>query len=228
VAAQPYTVGVLLSSSNASTWTAHQDRDLTFRLLEGVFTAGTIQIAMGSAEVDGATDLVVLALDERPTAATLVEYELTMPDGGVYTIDHSQPMRLPAPVTGAISVAAKLKGTAEAVPLLWPGAELLAGAVSQSADYYARSIPALDAVKAVLVYDAEIPSGATVTPEIQIDGGDWEALADPATVQQGDGLVEYGYEAELSGATLIKLRMTLTGSTSARPSVRNIRFMAIK
>lgn len=36
VVSQPYQVGVLLSSSNASTWTAHQDRDLTFRLLEGV------------------------------------------------------------------------------------------------------------------------------------------------------------------------------------------------
>lgn len=36
VVSQPYQVGVLLSSSNASTWTAHQDRDLTFRAAGGV------------------------------------------------------------------------------------------------------------------------------------------------------------------------------------------------
>lgn len=39
VTSQPYQVGVLLSSSNASTWTPHQDRDLTFRLLGARFTA---------------------------------------------------------------------------------------------------------------------------------------------------------------------------------------------
>ncbi|MDR3361323.1 MAG: DUF4815 domain-containing protein [Desulfovibrio sp.] len=94
VSAQAYTVGVLLSSSNASSWTIHQDRDLTFRLLEAQFAVGLTQIALGSAEVEGATDLVVMAVDERPTAATQVEYELTLPSGAVYTIDHSQPLRL--------------------------------------------------------------------------------------------------------------------------------------
>ncbi|MGL4459789.1 MAG: hypothetical protein ACRCUB_15640, partial [Plesiomonas shigelloides] len=38
VTQQPYQVGVLLSSSNASTWTAHQDRDMTFRLLARRYT----------------------------------------------------------------------------------------------------------------------------------------------------------------------------------------------
>src|SRR5690606_23849477 len=37
VTQQPYTVGVLLSSSNASSWTIHQDRDLAFRLLAPVY-----------------------------------------------------------------------------------------------------------------------------------------------------------------------------------------------
>ena len=43
VVSQPYQVGVLLSSSNASTWTAHQDRDLTFRLLEASFSGASSQ-----------------------------------------------------------------------------------------------------------------------------------------------------------------------------------------
>lgn len=228
VSAQPYTVGVLLSSSNALTWTAHQDKDLTFRLLEAKFPAGATHIALGSAEVAAATDLVVFAVDERPTAATQVEYVLGMPDGTTYTIDQGQPVRLPAPVTGAVSVAANLKGNADAAPILWPGVELLAGALNQSGDYYSRSIPALDAVKAIVIYDAIIPSGASVTPEIQIDGGAWQTLSNQVTVQQGDGLVEYSYSADLAGATLVKLKLNLAGTTQARPSVQNIRFMAIK
>ena len=228
VSAQPYTVGVLLSSSNALTWTAHQDKDLTFRLLEANFSTGATQLQLGSADVEGATDLVVFAVDERPAATTQVEYKLETPDGTTYTIDQSQPLRLPAPVTGAINVSASLKGTAQAAPILWPGVELLSGVMSRSADYYSRSITALDATKAILIYDAVIPSGATVTPEIQIDGGEWQGLASDGTVPQGDGVVEYSFSAALSGATLIKLKINLAGTTQARPAVKNIRFMAIK
>lgn len=38
VTSQSYQVGILLSSSNASTWTLHQNLDLTFRLLAAKFT----------------------------------------------------------------------------------------------------------------------------------------------------------------------------------------------
>ena len=38
VTSQPYQVGVLLSSSNAQTWTPHQDRDLSFTLHAARFT----------------------------------------------------------------------------------------------------------------------------------------------------------------------------------------------
>ncbi len=50
VTAQPYQVGVLLSSSNASTWTAHQDADLTFELLAADYTESTRLIELGEAQ----------------------------------------------------------------------------------------------------------------------------------------------------------------------------------
>ena len=79
ITSQPYQVGVLLSSSNASTWTAHQDKDLAFRLLEAEFTPGVQALELGAAEVAGATDLLLLALAETPSAATRVEYALSLP-----------------------------------------------------------------------------------------------------------------------------------------------------
>lgn len=228
VASQPYTVGVLLSSSNASTWTAHQDKDLAFRLLEASFAAGIHNVDMGRVEVRNATDIVVLALDEMPTAATRVAYEVGLPDGNSLLIAQGQPARLAAPVSGEVSVKAKLSGTKSAAPLLWPGAQLLTGEVSQTDDYYSRSIPAIGATRAVLVYDALIPSGSTVMPEIQVDGGAWQSMTSQGTVNQGDGVVEYSFATPLSNATLIKARFVLTGTSPARPRVRNIRFMAIK
>ena len=99
--------------------------------------------------------------------------------------------------------------------------------MQQAADYYTRSIPATGAIKAVLIYDALIPSGAGVTPEIQVDSGAWETMDADGATQQGDGLVEYKFKHALSGADLIKVRLTLTGTLSARPMVLNVRLMAV-
>jgi len=228
VSAQPYTVGVLLSSSNASTWTAHQDKDMAFRLLEASFPETTRQIDMGETPVSGATDLVILAVDESPTSDTRVEYALTLPDGNTLTVAQGQPARLATPVTGPVKVTAKLVGTNRAAPLLWPGAQLLSGTIGEIAEYYSRSIPAFDAHKAVLIYDASIPSGAAVTPEIQVDGGAWQSLEQTGAVTQGNGIVEYRFESALADADLVKARLTLTGTSAARPFVGTIRFMAIK
>ena len=79
----------------------------------------------------------------------------------------------------------------------------------------------------MLIYNAVIPSGATVTPEIQIDGSAWEAMTAGATVNQGNGLVEFRFTHDLAGAQLIKVRLTLTGTISARPQVQDVRLMAV-
>ena len=48
-----------------------------------------------------------------------------------------------------------------------------------------------------------------------------------ATVNQGDGLVEFRFTHALAGAQLIKVRLTLTGTISARPQVQDVRLMAV-
>jgi hypothetical protein len=227
VAVQPYTVGVLLSSSNASSWTVHQDKDLAFQLLATDYPQGVKSLELGAVYVTAATDMVVLALEDLPDAGARIEYEVELPDGNTLLVAHGQTFRPLVSVTGEIVVTAKLSGTEHTAPLLWPGAQFLAGVVSQTADYYTRSIPAFGATKAVMIYDAVIPSGATVTPEIRMDDGAWESLTSDGTTQQGDGLVEYRFSAELEDVNELKARLTLTGTSAARPTVRNIRLMAV-
>lgn len=67
VTSQPYTIGVMLSSSNASTWTAHQDKDMAFRLLKADFTSAQAQeIDLGSVDTEEeATDMLLFGLS-RP------------------------------------------------------------------------------------------------------------------------------------------------------------------
>lgn len=227
VTSQPYQVGALLSSSNGATWTAHQEKDLTFRLLEAVYAPASVSTDLGASTLSGATDLMLLALAETPTAQTRVEYDLTLPGGEALTVAAGQPLRLATAISGVVTVTARLAGEANASPVLWPGTQLVSGAVAESADYYSRSIPAQGATRAVLVYDAAIPSGAAVTPMLQMDGGEWETLTADGTTQQGDGLVEYRFRSELANVNEIKIRLTLTGAGAARPQVRNIRLMAV-
>ncbi len=228
VAAQPYTIGVLLSSSNASTWTAHQTRDLTFRLLAAVYADGTNTLSLGAAEVtEAATDLILLALAETPTSQSRVEYELGLPSGESMIVAEEQAVRLSEPLTGPLSVKARLAGDAAGSPVLWPGSQILAGTVQRTGSYYTRSIRAGGAVRAVLIYNAEIPSGASVTPEIRVDSGSWEAMTADGAVPQGDGHVEYRFRHVLANADLIKVRLTLSGSIAARPMLYDIRLMAV-
>lgn len=230
VSAQPYTVGVLLSSSNASTWTAHQTKDIAFRLLAADFVEGTNTVPLGSAEVgaDGVSDLMLLACSETPSAATHVEYELGLPSGAVMTVAEGQTVQLSEAVaSGTLSVTAKLSGDTAGSPVLWPGTQVLMGMVQTSGSYYTRSIPATGAAKAVLIYDGYVPSGASVTPEIQVDSGEWMAMTSAGTTQEGDGYVEFKFTTALSGADLVKVRLTLTGSNTSRPLVYDIRLLAV-
>lgn len=226
VSSQPYSVGVLLSSSNASTWTPHQDKDLAFRLLEAKFDTGAKEVELGTAAVAGATDIILFALAEVPAAQARVEYEMTLGAAFPVTVAEGQPLCLDAPFSGEVTVKAKLSGNDSASPVLYPGTQVLSGAVGLTADYCTRSIVATNATRAVLVYDAIIPSGASVTPQIQIDGGEWESLTADGTTAQGDGVVEYRFRKTLSSNNLVKVKLTLAGTSRNRPVVRNIRLMA--
>ena len=229
VTAQPYAVGVLLSSSNASTWTPHQDRDLAFRLLEARYRdAAPHTLDMGGVSLSGATDVLLMGLSDIPTAQCRLEYDITLPDGSRQTVAEGQALTLAAPQSGTVAVRATLHGDASASPVLWPGCQLLAGRVGTSGTYCTRAVTARNATSASLIYDAVIPSGASVTPEIQIDGGDWAALDNAGSTRGDDGAVEFRWRKSLSGAQLVRVRLTLRGTSQARPIVRNVRLLAVQ
>lgn len=66
VTSQPYTIGTLLKSSNATTWTPVQEADLSFRMYGANFTSTTRTIALG--QLRGAT---VSSLTRSGSTATL-------------------------------------------------------------------------------------------------------------------------------------------------------------
>ena len=228
VLSQPYLKGVRSSSSNASTWTAHQDSDLTFRLLVAEFTKTKHEVVLGTAYVADCTDLLLQSVAETPTAATSVEYVLTLPDGTTLTVGAKQHVQFAAPVNGPVTVTAILRGDSHVSPLLWPGAQLFAGTLATTGDYYSRSVPSTSAIKCTLVYDAYTPPGSAATPEVQLDSGAWQRLDAAGTVQQGDGVIEHTLTLPLKNVDTVKARFVLTGSCAARPFVQDIRLLTTK
>ena len=229
VTQQPYTVGVLLSSSNASTWTAHQDRDLTFRLLAASYTATSRDIALGTVAVDGVTDLMLMSYAERPDSATRCEYRLTLPDGTGLSVEDGQAVRLPAAITGDVGVAARLLGTADASPVLHPVTQLAYGQVEAVATYVSRAIPAGQNARVRVIVDAAIPSGSGVAVSVcGIDAGDaWQAVPYVSSRPMDDGLAEITYELAALDESSLRIKLELTGHPSARPRLRNLRVIVL-
>jgi len=227
VTSQPYQVGVLLSSSNASAWTPHQDKDMTFRLLRAAYVVEPLNVELGSVEVHNATDLILMGVTEQPAAATRVEYAVTLPDTSTLNLTDMQPVRFAQPVTGNIGVAAKLTGTANAVPVLHPGTQLLSGVTAQTADYISRAVPAGQDSRVRVIIDALLPSGSGVTAKMAEDGGaSWGDMPFVSSRALDEGWQELIYEAG-TDALLVRAKLVLTGTALARPCVANIRVLTI-
>lgn len=229
VTSQPYQIGVLLSSSNASTWTAHQDRDLAFALHRAVFAENEKTVVLGTVAVTDATDLMVLTTAELPSSVTRAEYELVLPGGATLTVADAQPIRLDAAVTGNITVRAKLYGSGAFSPVLHPGTQLVVGKVGTTGSYVSRAIGGGSNVRVKVIFDAVIPGGSSVA--VSYKGGDvgdgWTTVPFVGSTQGDNGFYEITHEVTGVNEQQIQIMLELTGNAAARPRVKNLRFMTI-
>lgn len=225
ITSQPYTIGVLLSSSNASTWTPHQDRDMAFRLLRASYTQTTRTVVLGNVAVTAATDLFLMAYAERPASSTGVEYRLTLPDASVVTVPDGQPIQLPGAITGNVGVSAVLTGTADFSPVLMPGTQLVSGAIATTADYVSRAIPAGSGVTVKVIYEAIVPSGSSLA--VFYKGPDvadtWQAVPALSNSPADDGFTEFIRSVSSVSELTVQIKLVLTGTAAARPYVRDLR-----
>ena len=229
VTSQPYTVGVLLSSSNASTWTASQDADMTFKLIKSSYTQTSADIALGSVTLDHATDLMVIGMANQPTSKTKVSYQLTMPDGTTSVVSSGQPIQLANQTSGVMKVDALISGDANASPVVYPGVQVIAGMVMSTADYVTRAIPAGNNSTAKIVFDATIPSGASVNVYIMAQGAAaWTQVSLAASSVNPDGSMEFSYASGVFSGQSVQVKLMLNGTSSARPVVKNLQVVVLQ
>lgn len=228
VTAQPYQVGVLLSSSNASTWTPHQDRDMAFRLLRANYTATTRTIPLGTVAVVNATDLSVRANVESPSSAASCTFLLQLPDGSTQRVVADQVVRLSAPVSGNIVVSAELLGTAQQAPVLHRDVQLVWGEVDTTGTYVSRAITGGTDVKLRVIVEVNLPgsSSIAVSGKGTADGA-WAALTQTASEVMQDGWVELTYESATLTKPLLHTKIELSGTSQFRPQARNLRALVV-
>ncbi len=228
VTVQPYQVGTLLSSSNASTWTAHQDRDLAFRLLRANYTETERVIDLGTVALDAATDLMMLGYADRPAADADLAFEIALPGGESVQLGDGQPLRLAAPVTGEAHLYARLRGNPRLAAVLAPGVQLIEGHVATSGTYVTRAVNAGVDVTVKVIFEGELPGGSAVVVEMQADGaGPWVAVPYLSAGSPSAGYREIVHAQNGVTAGNVRVRLTLSGTTAARPRVRNLRVITL-
>lgn len=227
VSAQPYSVGVLLSSSNASTWTPHQNEDLTFRLVAARFAPTTRTIDLGPVTVSDMSDLLIRAGVELPSAETSVTFEVEREDGSITRLLPGQTWQIDEFVSEELSLRAILAGTAKLSPTLFPRPLMVAGSIMESGTYVTRAFSMGSAIRMSAFLKARLPSGSALTVEIDAADDDWDAVTLHASTVLDGGWVEREYRVTPYTAATGRLRLTLTGGPAARPRLADMRAVSI-
>ena len=227
VSAQPYTIGVLLSSSNASTWTPHQEKDLTFRLACADYTSTTQTLNLGTITVSNMTDLQVLAPIDLPENTSSIVFRYTRGNGEQFELSNGMALQFETSISDTLQIQAVLAGTSKVSPVLFPGVQSVTGTLDPAAFYQGREFQVGSSGTTLkVIFEASIPGTAAVTPEYDNNG--FQSLTLGSTTPIGDGFNEYVYtDTGIVGMTATKVKLSLTGSAASRPKVRNIRAVMV-
>ncbi|MDP1605644.1 MAG: DUF4815 domain-containing protein, partial [Rhodocyclaceae bacterium] len=229
VTSQPYQVGVLLSSSNASTWTAHQDKDMAFRLLGVATTAQTRTLVLASqVQVTNATDFLVLGAAASPVTGTGVTARLTLEDGRVLRAPAGATMSLPARFTGKVDVVLEMTGTAQVTPVVSPGWQMVVGTLANTASYISRAIPAAASFLARVIAEVFVPGTASITASLErTTAGQYQAATLHQAVPVGDGWVEIEWRvtglAGIGTDRTTRVKFDIDNSPAHRARLRALR-----
>jgi hypothetical protein len=227
IGAQPYSVGVLLSSSNARTWTPHQSEDLTFRLVAARFAPTTKMIAFGQVHVSEMSDLIVRGGFELPTADASIIFEVERADGRVTRLLPGQLWELAEFVTEAITVRAILSGTPTVSPTLYARPALIAGRLRASGTYVSRAFSMGAAIRLSAFVKSRLPPGSTLAVEIDAADDNWTPVAQHASTVLDDGWIEREYRVAHYSAPSGRIRLTLAGTPAARPVLSDLRAVSV-
>ncbi|MDG4877656.1 DUF4815 domain-containing protein [Mesorhizobium sp. WSM4935] len=219
VAAQPYSVGVMLSSSNAVTWTPHQDEDICFQLIAAKFAPAVKTVNVGTFAAVNMSDLLIRAEVELPTAAAEMHFEVELDDSSVTLLNPGQAWELQTFYTGNVQVRAVLTGSAKVSPVVFPVILAIEGELQSTGTYITRAFDMGTLINILAYLKTKIPTGATIALHVDAANDVWTPV--PQVLQkplEDAGWIERKYSlAGFTANPVGRLRITSTGTPAARP-----------
>ena len=226
VLSQPYADGVLLNSSNASTWSPIQDEDLTFVLNRSVFQTN-YKGSLGVVNVANATDFLLSAgIEVLPDTYLGFNVRLLDRSEEVIQIFPGEPVRL-ARYTGRVQLEFDMRTTNNKVtPQIEPTVQLLVGTVDMAGDYVSRTF-LCGGTKISVYVKEQRQTGTTVQIFAQNADTSWTQLTrnTAKAIPLDNDFVEVPYEGTFASAiaqTRIKISLGTTNE-QIRPIVGPIR-----
>lgn len=227
VTAQAFQIGVLLSSSNASTWTPHQKKDMRFRLHEAVFTTTARNYQLGTFDLYDAdivhADYIADRVDEE-TDATLI---MTMPDGKTeYRLKEDTIVSFSEKVTGKASIKMELKGTASKTPVAMDGIAMVSASTIATGEYVTKHITLGDDVDVRVSFEAATGPRSSVVAYYSTNS-EWKELPLAEVLQLDNEFNARTYKLDGITGDTIRVRLVLKGDAKDRPRVRKLRVVTI-
>lgn len=224
----PYIEGMMFSSSNAITWTAHQDCNLKFAVYGNVYKeTGYLYFT----EVNNVSyDRLLLMADTSIPIDTELTWEYS-DDGGMnwYPIVLFEEVEL-TKLIGRVLVRAKINPESTVSPaILLESCYLIGFSNVTECNYISRNIvldEAFNSVKQVLTIKSPEGTSVAIYYAIDTDGIEWKAA--PQTkekVLDEAGWTQYTFEDTISsnGATNFRARIyMITNDRTVRPRVKNL------
>lgn len=224
----PYTRGVLLESSNNTTWTPNQDMDLCFRLSKCVFN-NTSSYTSNPLTVTNATDLI-LHYDDEILKDTKIEYFINLVDRGSnnrFRITSDKQIMIGDSYTGAVTIETIMTTTnTDITPVLEREMTLSVGVSSTFSNYISKSITIDNVINILMNLDMFQPTNTTIRIYYENEADVWVEIPKIASESVGNDWVEAKFffdgVSNTQDSTRIKIELN-TSNISSRPVIANLR-----
>lgn len=224
----PYVEGMMFSSSNAITWTAHQDSNLKFNIYGNQYSeTGYVYFAEIN---DVSYDRIMVMGDTSIPVNTELTWEYS-DDGGMnwYPIVLFEDVELKK-LIGRILVRAKFKPASTVSPVvLLESCYLIGFSNNTECNYVSRNIKLDESfhnVKQVITIFKPEGTNVAIYYAIDTDGKDWKSARQThEKIIDAAGWTQYTFEDTISGngGTNFRARIYMTtNNRTVRPRVKNL------
>lgn len=226
VTSQPYSAGVLFSSSNALTWTAHQSMDLKFNIYKAEYTGeGQILFQEVTSSVMNRLVLAAQVVDYQNVGITW--YYRVSADSSWLPLNTYVDRDLSAQTT-KVQLKSVLSNNRTTSPIIAGDCVNLITFIEKTTGAYVSRMVSMSNkfTKITVSMNINKPSGTEVKAYYKTELADeWVELTSPKVVAVDDEFSQYTYSATLSGGGAKTYRVKITMETSnplIRPRVKKL------